>query len=1469
MLYSDASTMNVMSQIGCTKLPLIAYKYNGVIGYISNTATNLVLDQDSIIGANKQVQFANVYTIGQSIQTPIFNSSSVATYSISAPTQATNLAVDSSTNLSFTDPSNFGGTQFVNYGVYLDGTLLTTSLSKPINLATSLSNLPSIAIGSHTLTVKVTTLAGTSVSSGLSFTYSAISAPTGFTSSGHVVSWSAPVSGAFVFGSSSYTQVASYRVTLAGNTTSTTSTSFDVGFAAGSVTVAVAAVDIYGNVGTSASYSFTPSGYPPAAPSGLSIIAGSSGFDLKWTAPANNGSIITGYNLYLNGNSTPIVKNIQALSGPLPNYLTTLTSGNNTIQVSAVNQVGESTKSSALTFTANAPTALAVSGAYYTPGSNRITFSSPSSWGSLVYQGVTYNLPAYLFQIQDSDFTSTTSASSFDPYAPQNTNASIQVSCLGKYGLISQSTVFGLDNPNFGPSTPVNAAINSSFVLTWSAPENEPEYANQYLNGGMYPAGPANYKITIPDLDVYVSIPAAQAFSYDLYTNVISTKSLIPYKTYTVIMASSMSGYTSGSVNLTFQWIPPSIPTSVKLSTSNVLSWSAPATAGTLVSGSSVKTLASTYDIYANGAVVHNSSSSPYTITYPAGASGHSIPVNICVKNVVGSGPLFTNSIADATSFLQAVFSGPSAPTNVAINSTFRVTWTAASSSTTILGYNIYVNGTLVGTGSSPYSLINAKNYFVVGTNSVTVAAYDSVGSGLLSSAASFTIASAGTFDIAGTNPGVSVSWSAPSAGTASWTTGSTPYTLSLPVIKYTVAVDDASAVDNSTSTSLSLTSVSKGYHTINVLAYITTTISTQSSFLLTNGTVPDAPTNVVATLVTNDSVSLTWTVPSSNGGSDITGYSITSFPYTQTYTSSTNSFTFPSVPDGVDVTFYVSATNLFGTGSAGSSSPVVTSSNFALSVFTIDGVDATGGSITLPFVTSTPTIVVTPSNSLATITSVTAENVAHTFSYTDSAGLSQSVIVNSGSVAVTDNGSGSYSLASCADGVVVSVLVTAQDNTTYTYVATISKAQPLSSVARLNTFTINGTDVTRTVSFPVSATTTSVQMSIIPAFNGTYTMTLRNAAATLDGSGNLNNIIPGSNMLVVIVTSSDGSFTNSYSLTISAADTDASLSVFTIGGVDATTGSVTLPYGSTSVTMVITPTSQSATITSMLAYVDVTPKIPKIPVNNNNGTYTLPVADGEVVRFTVRAGNGTTRTYTTNVSVAAQADTGGDPYVTTFSGIQYKLPVIDAPVRYFQDIVDGSLLTVNVQLKTVNSNELSIHNFRSLLGLKNKMTKNQFGNMMVALQQSETLSFCEKVHIQYGNETLVVNLFDSKFDVLREEGAWKARSSFMKTDHLLQKTGVYGKYSSNTIKLTFGSTAVLLSLYSSPMIRNGISVEASPSKNANGVLVNALSERDMCLKSLESTDSVPQRNSLKKRVIKETFADHDGLRERNIVTYK
>ena len=116
----------------------------------------------------------------------------------------------------------------------------------------------------------------------------------------------------------------------------------------------------------------------------------------------------------------------------------------------------------------------------------------------------------------------------------------------------------------------------------------------------------------------------------------------------------------------------------------------------------------------------------------------------------------------------------------------------------------------------------------------------------------------------------------------------------------------------------------SMNYH---VRAYATNSVGTaygNELTFITASTVPGAPTIGTAN-AGNAQATVIFTEPADNGGSAITGYTVTSNPGNITGTGSASPITITGLTNGVTYTFTVTATNANGTGLASSASNPVT----------------------------------------------------------------------------------------------------------------------------------------------------------------------------------------------------------------------------------------------------------------------------------------------------------------------------------------------------------------------------------------------------------------------------------------------------------------------------------------------------------------------------------------------------------------
>jgi hypothetical protein len=262
-------------------------------------------------------------------------------------------------------------------------------------------------------------------------------------------------------------------------------------------------------------------------------------------------------------------------------------------------------------------------------------------------------------------------------------------------------------------------------------------------------------------------------------------------------------------------------------------------------------------------------------------------------------------------------------------------------------------------------------------------------------------------------------------------------------------------------------------------------------------------------------------------------------------------------------------------------------------------------------------------------------------------------------------------------------------------------------------------------------------------------------------------------------------------------------------------------------------------------------------------------LTNGTAYKFTMIATNGVGSSnetaFSSIVTPTGGGGGGGDPYITTIHGFNYKLPIIDAPIRYYQGIVGGKTLTINAQLRTMENEDLMAENIRCFYGLKSKMPAYKLREIESSLFRPVKLAFFEKFYIHYDGTEFVVNVWDHKFKIESYTGS-RFISGIVDGKSLLKKyTNVYDNYDSQTISLTIGGVAkVYISIYPAKLLKNGVFIEAPDMAEGNGVLVNTLSTKDMTIPSLTHLGCVPKKDT-RPSVKEEWFVDDDGYRTKKI----
>ena len=311
--------------------------------------------------------------------------------------------------------------------------------------------------------------------------------------------------------------------------------------------------------------------------------------------------------------------------------------------------------------------------------------------------------------------------------------------------------------------------------------------------------------------------------------------------------------------------------------------------------------------IVVNGLTNGTSYTFTVTATNAVGASASSSPSN-SVTPATLPGPPTALSAAGGNTQVSLSWSPPAYNGGLAIND-YVIEFKLSSTST----WTVFADASSTATTTTVINLTNGLPY------NFRVSAVNAVGQGTASAAATSTPSSppgppTGVTGVRG-NASVLVSFIAPifdGGGT---------------ITSYRITSNPGNISTTTNTTSGIVTGLANGTtYTFTVAATngAGTGSSSVDSSPVTPATVPDAPTSAVASS-SNTQVSVSFTPPVSNGGSAITGYTVTSAPGGFTGTGSASPIIVAGLTNGTSYTFTVTATNDVGTSTGSVSTIAVT----------------------------------------------------------------------------------------------------------------------------------------------------------------------------------------------------------------------------------------------------------------------------------------------------------------------------------------------------------------------------------------------------------------------------------------------------------------------------------------------------------------------------------------------------------------
>jgi hypothetical protein len=687
---------------------------------------------------------------------------------------------------------------------------------------------------------------------------------------------------------------------------------------------------------SSASAAVTPAG-PPGAPTNIAATAGNGQATVSWTAPASNGSTITGYTV----TSSPGGKTATT-TGAITATVTGLTNGTAyTFTVTATNAKGTgpaSAASAAITPTGppSAPTAVTA-----TPGNTQavVSWTAPASNGGSAITGYTVT------SAPGAKTATTTGATTATVTGLTNGTAyTFTVTAKNAKGTSPASAASTAVTPAAPPGAPTAVSAtagNAQAAVSWIAPSS---------TGGSPITG---YTVTSNPGGLTATTTGALTATVTGLTNGTAY-------TFTVVARNTASsGPASTASNAVTPTGPPGAPTSVAATAGNAqatVSWTAPASNG----GSPI----TGYTVTSSPGGITASTTGATTATVSGLTNGTTYTFTVTATNAKGTGAASLPSAVVTPTGL------PGAPTSVtatAADGQATVSWTAPASNggSPITGYTV-----ISGPGGLMASTTGAVSVAVTGLTdgiayTFTVTATNLNGTGPRS-AVSNTVTPLGA-PTAPTNVVASagdtqsvVAWTAPTSTGGSSITG------------YTVTATPGGATVTTTgATSVTVTGLTNGTaYAFTVVANnaVGASASSVPSTPVTPIGPPGAPTAVIGS-GGDGQATVSWMPPASDGGSSITGYTVTSSPGGKTAaTTGATTATVIGLSNGIAYTFTVTATNAAGIGAPSAPSAPVTPIPPGPTSITLTVDHATfplGGSSTL---TATTDIDVAPSGQTITI---------------------------------------------------------------------------------------------------------------------------------------------------------------------------------------------------------------------------------------------------------------------------------------------------------------------------------------------------------------------------------------------------------------------------------------------------------------------------------------------------------------------
>jgi hypothetical protein len=190
-----------------------------------------------------------------------------------------------------------------------------------------------------------------------------------------------------------------------------------------------------------------------------------------------------------------------------------------------------------------------------------------------------------------------------------------------------------------------------------------------------------------------------------------------------------------------------------------------------------------------------------------------------------------------------------------------------------------------------------------------------------------------------------------------------------------------------------------------------------------------------------------------------------------------------------------------------------------------------------------------------------------------------------------------------------------------------------------------------------------------------------------------------------------------------------------------------------------------------------------------------------------------------------------GDPYITTFYGLKYKLPNILRTYRLLEYPVNGNTLYINATVSELSPTEK--------LDIENTATKHNLTHSIL------NGFFYEKFFIGSKNidGTITYAILDRQLDLIEYSNLNNYQLELQDKPQVFE-CEIQGKSNYKAKIISVGDVRIELRKYSNPQILNGIDVSVSNPNKANGILSSNINPKNFMVKTIDNMSNIIIKNT-------------------------